>query len=67
MCRIRVCGLNKLDWYIKINANQECSPDEVADLEGLPWLWPDNMVDQNFMIRVLKNVGQLPSFYIRNY
>jgi hypothetical protein len=59
MCRNRVCGLNKLDWYVKIVANQDCSPDNVADLEGLPWPLPDNMADQIFMTHVLKKLYRI--------
>ena len=58
------CGFNKLDGFVNVDANADCEPDEVSDLESLPWPWPDNSVDQVVMTHVLEHLGESPAVYI---
>jgi hypothetical protein len=31
------CGFNKMDWYVNVDANPDCAPDEMANRDDLPW------------------------------
>ena len=40
------CGKNKLKDYINVDKEKVCQPDQVLDLEDIPWEFEDNCADE---------------------
>jgi SAM-dependent methyltransferase len=51
------CGFNKKKGYLNIDAQPECEPDQVVDLEK-PWPFEDNSVEEIQASHVLEHLGQ---------
>ena len=58
------CGHNKLPGYVNVDAFPEGDPDEVVDLEILPWPWPDNSADEMVFNHALEHMGGDPKVQI---
>jgi SAM-dependent methyltransferase len=51
------CGDRKRDGYLNVDVSPECAPDEVVDLESLPWPFEDDSADEILMSHVLEHLG----------
>ena len=51
------CGFNKRDGFINVDRFADCAPDEIVDLEKIPWPWPDDSAEEIQMIHVLEHLG----------
>jgi predicted SAM-dependent methyltransferase len=41
-----------------------CEPDQVVDLEQLPWPWPDNSVEEVLLSHVVEHLGRTTAIYL---
>jgi len=58
------CGNAKLAGWVNVDSSPGCNPDQVLDLERLPWPWPDNSVEEVLMSHVLEHLGSTPAIYL---
>ncbi len=58
------CGYDKRDGWVNVDSVAACAPDQVVDLERLPWPWPDNVVDEVLMKHVLEHLGADTGTYL---
>lgn len=59
------CGTNKLDDHWNVDSEDIFHPDEVVDLEVLPWPWADDSFDEIYAKDILEHVGQNPREFIK--
>jgi SAM-dependent methyltransferase len=52
------CGQNKLDGYLNVDKYDACEPDQVADLEVMPWPFADDSADEIMLTHVLEHLGR---------
>jgi len=58
------CGRRKIPGFINVDAQSQCDPDEVFDLEKTPWPWPDNCADEVQFIHALEHMGGDPQVFL---
>ncbi len=58
------CGHHRLEGWVNVDHSPALSPDQVADLESLPWPWPDNSADEVLMSHVLEHLGPTPAAFL---
>jgi hypothetical protein len=58
------CGTKKLDGWVNVDKVAAASPDQVVDLEALPWPWPDDSVDEVLLAHVLEHLGAETAVYL---
>ncbi len=57
------CGFDKRDGFLNVDAYEACAPDEIVDLNTLPWPWDDDSVDEVLLRHVLEHLGaEVPTF-----
>ena len=59
------CGLNKFDGFVNVDSNDLVKPDEVVDLEVLPWPWKDREFDHIVAKDVLEHLGNTGDDFIQ--
>jgi predicted SAM-dependent methyltransferase len=57
------CGFNKLDGYWNVDVEPKCNPDEVVNLEVIPWQYEDNFFDQIHAYNILEHLGSTPQIF----
>lgn len=58
------CGMRKKDGWVNVDKFAACEPDQILDLEALPWPWADSSVGEVALIHVLEHVGQQVDTYL---
>lgn len=58
------CGHDKKDGWHNVDKFAEVKPDEVADLEQLPWPWRDSSVEEVLLKHVLEHLGARTEVYL---
>jgi hypothetical protein len=57
------CGNNKLSGWTNVDKTAACNPDQVVDLEKLPWPWPDGSAEEVMLSHVLEHLGATADAY----
>ncbi len=58
------CGQYKLAGYLNLDSSPVCEPDQVLDLEQLPWPFPDNSCEDMVLSHVLEHLGERLETYL---
>lgn len=58
------CGFRRLDGWVNADASPLCAPDQVVDLERMPWPWPDDCIDEVLLSHVLEHLGRTAANYL---
>jgi predicted SAM-dependent methyltransferase len=58
------CGNQKLPGWVNVDMSAGCKPDQVVDLETIPWPWPDNSVEEVLLAHVLEHLGRTTALYL---
>lgn len=58
------CGFHKLDGYVNVDKEPACEPDEIVDLEDLPWPFKDSTAEEVLLIHALEHLGQTNEAYL---
>ena len=58
------CGDKKMQGWHNVDKVPDCNPDEIVDLERVPWPWLENSVDEILLSHVLEHLGQTPDVYL---
>ncbi len=58
------CGNRKREGWVNVDVAPECRPDELVDLESLPWPWPDDSADEVVLCHVLEHLGAETRVYL---
>lgn len=59
------CGSRKLPGWINADRSPACNPDQVVDLETIPWPWPADAAEEILLSHVLEHLGGRPDAYLR--
>jgi len=57
------CGNSKLPGFVNVDKMAACQPDQVVDLERVPWPWPDDSVEEVMLSHVLEHLGATAGAY----
>ena len=58
------CGLDKQAGWHNVDKMPAAEPDEVVDLEALPWPWPDDCAEEVLLKHVLEHLGASADSYL---
>ena len=58
------CGHDKRQGWVNVDAQAAAEPDQVVDLERLPWPWPDDAAEEVLLKHVLEHLGQRTETYL---
>ncbi len=58
------CGFMHMEGFNNVDGSELCSPDEIVDLEALPWPWADNEYDHIVAKDVLEHLGDTSKDFI---
>ena len=58
------CGFDKRAGFINVDKQPACSPDQVVDLERLPWPWPDDAAEEVVLRHTLEHLGASTDAYL---
>lgn len=58
------CGHRKREGFINVDRFADCKPDQVVDLEKLPWPWPNDSAEQVLFIHSLEHLGQSTDVFL---
>lgn len=54
------CGFIKLNDHWNVDVSSICNPDEIVDLENIPYPWQDNFFEKITAINILQSLGETP-------
>ena len=57
-------GRNRLPGYVTVDKAAACEPDQVADLEQLPWCWQDGSVAEIRLTHALEHLGEKTEVFL---
>lgn len=58
------CGFKKLPGWINVDSSPACAPDQLVDLERLPWPWADDSAELVLLSHVLEHLGESSRLYL---
>ena len=58
------CGNVKKPGFVNVDKLALFQPDELVDLETLPWPWADDAVEEVTLSHVLEQMGAAPTLYL---
>ena len=58
------CGFDKRQGFVNVDKIAACAPDQLVDLERLPWPWPDDAAEEVVLRHTLEHLGQAPELYL---
>jgi SAM-dependent methyltransferase len=58
------CGQTRLDGYLNVDKSPVCQPDQVMDLEALPWPFATSSVDEVLARHVMEHLGATTDVYL---
>lgn len=58
------CGNARLDGWINVDREAVLKPDQVWDLERLPWPWAESSVDEVLLKHALEHLGQQTDVFL---
>ena len=58
------CGYDRREGFVNVDSQAECAPDQVVDLEQLPWPWPDGSVEAVLFHHSLEHLGGDPKVFL---
>jgi predicted SAM-dependent methyltransferase len=58
------CGHRKMDGWLNVDKVAACAPDQIVDLEVLPWPWADNSVEAVMLSHTLEHLGAATDIYL---
>lgn len=58
------CGHRKADGYLNVDLSPACAPDQVVDLEVVPWPWPDDAPEEVVFFHCLEHLGRDPRVFL---
>ncbi|MBM3489706.1 MAG: hypothetical protein FJX68_04535 [Alphaproteobacteria bacterium] len=58
------CGHDKRAGWLNVDSSQAAEPDQLVDLEKLPWPWPDDAAEEVLLKHVLEHLGQCTATYL---
>lgn len=58
------CGNKKMTGWLNVDKEAAAKPDQVVDLEALPWPWPDSSVEAVLLRHVLEHLGARTEVYL---
>lgn len=54
------CGFVKLNDHWNVDVSPKCNPDEVVDLENVPYPWEDDFFEKITANNILEHLGETP-------
>jgi len=58
------CGYHKASGYINVDVSPVCAPDQLVDLEVIPWPWADNSTEEVVFFHCLEHLGRDPRVFL---
>jgi hypothetical protein len=58
------CGFDKREGWRNVDKIAACEPDDLVDLETIPWPWPDSSADEILMRHLLEHVGETSAVFL---
>jgi len=58
------CGYQKMAGYLNVDNDPACRPDQLVDLEKIPWPFADNSVQEILAAHVIEHLGQTPQMWM---
>jgi len=58
------CGNDKRQGWINVDSFAACAPDQLVDLEQVPWPWPDSSAEEVMLRHVLEHLGASTARYL---
>lgn len=59
------CGFRKLNDHWNVDIEPRCNPDQVLDLEQVPWPYEDNFFEKITADNILEHLGQDPKLFTK--
>ena len=58
------CGFDKRAGFINVDKMPACAPDQLVNLEQLPWPWPDDAAEAVVLRHALEHLGAASETYL---
>jgi SAM-dependent methyltransferase len=58
------CGAQHLEGWVNVDSAATLCPDQVVDLDHLPWPWADNAAEDILLSHVLEHLGPTPKAFL---
>jgi len=58
------CGHNRIEGFVNVDAAAACNPDEVWDLEQMPWPWSTGVATEVRFIHSMEHMGGDPKVFM---